>query len=375
MAKNDKSKVVARVAEQADRQQEINARIKSETEKQAAGDGKKQADLSKMTIYEYEQRYSKRENVRGARLFLGFIAGVVGVFLFVVLLLVFFKVYEINEYAGYGVGAACILVYILVFIVPLVKILRTGYFVTNVNAYNAKKAQRHNKKLRKDISTKIIDFTAKVDGVGWYDSETVGKLAIAVNTNDNDGIKRNLTALYNGSVKKSAKQMIFKASMKSAMYSALSQTSKIDSALVVLVNVQLIKDLVYLYGFRPSDAKLAKIFVRVIQNALIAYGLGGMQIGNSVVRTMGDAVKGIPILGSAIAVLVDSSVQGLANGTLTTVIGYQTLRFMMSEYKLQDILDGIEVAETQEEFQEACKELEKELKKERKGGKKLAPAV
>lgn len=375
MAKNDKSKVVARVAEQAERQQEINARIKSETGKQSAEDVKKQADLSKMTIYEYEQRYSKRENVRGARLFLGFIAGVVGVFLFVVLLLVFFKVYEINEYAGYGVGAACILVYILVFIVPLVKILRTGYFVTNVNAYNAKKAQRHNKKLRKDISTKIIDFTAKVDGVGWYDSETVGKLAIAVNTNDNDGIKRNLTALYNGSVKKSAKQMIFKASMKSAMYSALSQTSKIDSALVVLVNVQLIKDLVYLYGFRPSDAKLAKIFVRVIQNALIAYGLGGMQIGNSVVRTMGDAVKGIPILGSAIAVLVDSSVQGLANGTLTTVIGYQTLRFMMSEYKLQDILDGIEVAETQEEFQEACKELEKELKKERKGGKKLAPAV
>lgn len=379
MAK-DKSKSVERVAEQAAAQQEINSRIKAET---AAGGGesgkgksaaKKQADPSKMTIYDYEQRYSKRENVRGARLILGFAAGVIGVFLFVVLLLVFFKVYDINEYIGYGVGAACILIYILVFVVPLVRILRTGYFVTNVNAYNARKAQRHNKKLRRDIAKKIIDFTAKVEGVGWYDSETVGKLAIALNANDNEGIKNNLSALYNGSVKRSAKELIFKASLKSAMYSALSQTSKIDTALVLLVNMQLIKDLVYLYGFRPSDTKLAKIFVRVIQNSLIAYGLGGMQIGNSVVRTMGDAVKGIPILGTAIAAIVDSSVQGLTNGTLTTVIGFQTLRFMNNEYRLQNILDGIVVAETQEEFQEACAELEKELKRERKGKKAAAVA-
>lgn len=381
MAKKDKIKAVAQVAEQAAQQQEINARIKAESAAHAEEQGvkgkkaaKKQTDPSKMTIYDYEQRYSKRENVRGARLFLGFAAGVIGVFLFVVLLLVFFKVYDINEYIGYGVGAVCILIYVFIFIVPLIKILHTGYFVTNVNAYTARKAQRHNKKLRKDIAKKIIDFTAKVDGVSWYDSETVGKLAIALNINDNEGIKKNLTALYNGSVKKSAKQLIFKASLKSAMYSALSQTSKVDSALVVLVNLQLIKDLIFLYGFRPSDAKLVKIFVRVIQNALISYGLGGMQIGNSVVKTMGDAVKGIPILGTAIAAIVDSSVQGLTNGTLTTVIGFQALRYMNDEYKLQNILDGIEIAETQEELKAACEELEKELKRERRG-KKFATAV
>ena len=244
MPKKDKDKTVKNVAEQAAAQQEINARIQAEA---AGQDGKKdKQDPAKMTVYDYEQRYSKRENVKGARLLLGFAVGVIGVFLFVVLLLLFFKVYDINEYAGYGVGAVCLLVYIFIFIVPLVKIFRTGYFVTNVNAYTARKAQRHNKKLRREIAKKIIDFTAKVEGVGWYDSETVGKLAISLNAGDNEGIKNNLTALYNGSVKKTAKQLIFKASVKSAMYSALSQTSKIDSALVVLVNMQLIKDLVYL---------------------------------------------------------------------------------------------------------------------------------
>lgn len=324
----------------------------------------------KMTIYEYEQRYVKRENVRGAKLFLWLGAGVIGAGLFFMLLSVCLKVYEINEYAGYGVGGASLLIYIFVFLVPLVKILKTGYFVTNVNANTAGKAKRHNKKLRHEISKKIIDFTAKVEGVGWYDSEAVGKLAISLNSGDEEGIKTNLTALYSGSVKKSAKQLIFKSSLKSAMYSAVSQASTVDAALIVFVNMQLIKDLVFLYGFRPSDAKLVKIFVAVIRNALIAYGLGGLQIGNGVVKTMGDAMKGIPLLGSAIAALVDSSVQGLTNGTLTTVIGFQTIKYLNDEYKLQNILDGIEIAESPEELKKACEELEKEIKKEQREQRK-----
>ena len=77
---------------------------------------------------------------------------------------------------------------------------------------------------------------------------------------------------------------------------------------------------------------------------------------------MGSAVKGIPILGNAIAAIVDSSVQGLANGTLTTVIGYQTIRYLTHEYRLQNILDEVNLDETQEELVEACDKLEKELK-------------
>ncbi|MCH5147036.1 MAG: DUF697 domain-containing protein [Clostridiales bacterium] len=373
--KGKNGKTVEQVAHQAAVQQEINARIIASRNAEDDKKGKKKVDPSKMTIYEYEQRYVKRENVRGAKFILWFAAGLIGVFLLFVLVSVFLKVYEINEYIGYGVGAVSLLIYIFVFIVPLIKILKTGYFVTNVNAYTASKAKRHNKKLRHNIAKKIIDLTAKVDGVGWYDSETVGKLAISLHSGDEEGVKMNLTSLYTGSVKRSAKQLIFKSSLKSAMYSALSQTSTVDSALVVLVNMQLIKDLVFLYGFRPSDSKLVKIFIRVIQNALIAYGLGSMQIGNGVVKTMGEAVRGIPLLGSAIAALVDSSVQGLTNGTLTTVIGFQTIKYMNDEYKLQNILDGIEIAETPEELKEACAELEKEIKKEHRRGKKAPVAA
>ena len=324
----------------------------------------------KLTIYEYEQKYSKRENARGARLVLALIAAAIGVFLFFCLFSITMRVYDINEYAGYGTAGVSVLVYIFLFIVPLVKIIKTDYFIVNVNAKTAAAAKSHNKKVRRNIADKIIDLTGKVEGIGWYDSETVGQLAIAVKTDNDKAIMQSLSALYSGSVKKSAKELIFKSSLKSGMYSALSQTNKVDSMLVAVLNLQLVKDLVFLYGFRPSDGKLVRIFARILQNSLIAYGLGGAKIGNSVVQTMGNAVRGIPLLGSAISTLVDSSVQGLTNGVLTTVIGYQTIKYLNTEYKLQEILDGIEIVESEEEFNEACQELEKELKK----GKKLPAA-
>ena len=368
MRKSKRDKSVEMVAEQALAQQKIDATNKARAE----ADG----TSPKMTIYDYEQKYSKRENARGAKLFLTFMVTIIGVFLFVLLALFTMKMYELNEYVGYGVGGACLIVYIFAFIVPVCKLLGSGYFITNVNAYTASKAKRHNKKLRHDISKKIIDLTSKVEGVGWYDSETVGKLAIAMQTKDEKGIKENLSALYAGSVKKSAKELILKASLKSAIYSAVSQSSNLDSMMFAMVNLQLIKDLVYLYGFRPSDAKLAKIFAAVIRNSLIAYGVSaaGSQVGNTVAKTV-SAMKGIPFLGSVIGMVVDSSVQGLTNGTLTTVIGYQTIKYLNTEYKLQNVLDGIEVAETQEEFIEACEDLERELKKKQRTTAKKLPTA
>ncbi len=330
-----------------------------------------QENSGKMTIYEYEQRYSRRQNVKGARRLLFLAAATVGIVLFVCLLLITLRVFELHKIAGYCTGGVCLIVFLLLYVLPVVKIFRMGHFVTDVNAYTAKKAQRHNRKLRHTIADRIIDCTAKVDGVGWYDSETVGKLAVALRQEDEEGVKQQLTALYRGSVKKSAKALIRKSSLRSAAYSALSQTAKVDAALVVIVNLQLVKDLVYLYGFRPSDAKLAKILLTVLHNSLVAYGLGGINVGSSVAQTMGNVVKGIPILGSAIAAIVDSSVQGLVNGVLTTVIGYQTIRYLYREYRLQNILDGISLDETETECEEACTELETELKKK----KRFAEAV
>ena len=335
-------------------------------------DAKPSEDNKKMTIYEYEQKYAKRQNLRGARLVLKLLAAALGVLIFAMLFFVVKDLWVIHMYAGIAGTVVAVILFICLYIVPLVKIMKTGYFEVNVNAKTARAAQKHNKRVRHEIADKIIEVTSKVEGVGWYDSQVVGALAIAVNSGDEEGIKLSLTELYTGSVKKSAKALISKSSLRCATYSALSQSNKVDSLLVAFLNLQLVKDLVYLYGFRPSDAKLVKIFARVLQNSLIAYGLGSAKIGNSIVKSMGDAVRSIPLLGSAISVIVDCSVQGLTNGVLSAVIGYQTIKYLNDEYKLQEILDGVEIADNEEDFKETCAEIEKELKT---GKRKLQQAV
>lgn len=340
----------------------------------AAAGGKRKAKEAipaqpeKMSIYEYEEKYVKRQNTKSATFFLRLIIALIGVFFVWCFFTLSKSIWEMNEYAGYAAAGVSVILFIVFYIVPVVKILRTDYFVTNVNYKTAGAAKRRNRKVRFQIAEKIVDLCKSVAGVGWYDSATVEKLEAGVKYHDDAVIKENLTALYNGSVKRSARDVIFKCSMKSAMYSALSQESKIDTMLVATVNLQMIKDIVFLYGFRPSDTRLVKIFAAVVRNALIAYGLGGLKIGNGIARTVGDAAKGIPFLGSVISVLVDSSVQGLANGTLSAVIGYQTIRYLNTEYKLQNILDGVDVGETEEELAETCEDIEKELRKKGKHG-------
>lgn len=325
-----------------------------------------------MTIFEYEEKYVKRENTKGATFLLRVLVALIGVFFACCFFFVSKSVWEMNEYAGYAAVAVSVVLFIIVYIVPVVKILKSDYFVTNVNYKTAGAAKRKNRKLRYQIAEKIVDVCKSVAGVGWYDSRSVSKLEIAVKHRDDKMIKEQLSALYAGSVKRSARDIIFKCSMKSAMYSALSQESKIDSMLVAVVNLQMVKDIVFLYGFRPSDAKLVKIFGAVVRNSLVAYGLGGLKIGNGIARTMADASKGIPLLGTVISVLVDSSVQGLTNGTLSAVIGYQTIKYLNQEYKLQNILDGVAVGETEEELVETCEEIETELRKHK--GKRVPQA-
>lgn len=320
-------------------------------------------DADKMTIYEYEEKYVKRQNAKGATFMLRMLAVLIGLFFVWCLFSVSKSIWDINKYAGYGAAGVSVIIFIIFYIVPVVKILKSDYFVTNVNYKTAGKAKRRNRALRKQIAEKIVDVCESVAGVGWYDSRTVEQLEAGLKAHDDKVIKEQLTNLYQGSVKKSAKEIIFKCSMKSAAYSALSQNNKTDAMLVAVVNLQMIKDIVFLYGFRPSDTRLVKIFGAVMRNALVSYGLGSLKIGNGIARTMGDAARGIPILGTAISVLVDSSVQGLTNGTLTAVIGFQTIKYLNTEYRLQNILDGVEVSETEEELKEACSELETELKK------------
>ncbi len=316
----------------------------------------------KMTITEYEQKYTRRQNARGARFLLWMTASLIGIALFACLFFVTLRVYELNEYAGYAAIGVSVVLYILVFVVPLAKIVQLRAFETNVNVYTASAAKRHNKKLRHDIAEKIIDITSKVDGVGWYDSDVVGKMAIALKAGNEEDLKQAMSTLYEGSVKKSARAITHRIALKCGWLTALSQDNKLDTAIVVMLNLQMVKDIMFLYGFRPSDARLVKIFATILQNAIVAYGVGSAAIGGKAVSAV---FKRVPVLGDIVGTLIDSSVHGLVNGIMAEIIGRQTVRYLITEYHLQEVLDSVDLAQSEEEFVKDCAELESELRKKK----------
>ena len=78
---------------------------------------------------------------------------------------------------------------------------------------------------------------------------------------------------------------------------------------------------------------------------------------------MGNVANSIPILGSAIGTVIDSSLQGVINSTLTVVIGFQTKKYLKDEYRLQDILDGIDIPDNDEEEAKMMEEVKNEFSK------------
>ncbi len=296
----------------------------------------------KMTFDEYKEKYTKPENTKAIKFGLFLFVATVGVIVFTCLLLIVLKVFDINEIAGYVSIGVAVLLFIFLYIVPVVQIHKHKPFITNVNNRTVRNAQRHNRQLRNEISDHMIDFVSKVEGMSWYDENLVGKLAIARQTNDDIEIKALLTQIYDSGVKKQADKLITAHAMKVGLVTAASQSEKLDAAFVAVYELNLIKDLIYLYGFRPSDAKLLKIYRTVVVNSLLSYGVS-VGTTNLISKGLSATFEGLPLLGTLISTAIASASQGIINGVMTGIIGVQTKRYLIKEYHLQDILDSVEL--------------------------------
>ena len=168
--------------------------------------------------------------------------------------------------------------------------------------------------------------------------------------------------------------MITKSAVRIGVVTALSQSERLDTLLVATLNLKLIKDILYLYGFRPTDEKLIKIYRTVLVNSLIAYGASaaGQALGKGLGKSVEAVAGGIPFLGNAIATVVGSVAEGVINGFMTVVIGNQTVKYLKEEYHLQDILDGVEIPDVDEQMM--MESVKTEIVAETKKPGKVKPA-
>ena len=132
-----------------------------------------------------------------------------------------------------------------------------------------------------------------------------------------------------------------------------------------------------LYGYRPNDAQLARIYKNVIADALIAYGASAATTGlaTGIINKVGGAFKNVPLIG-LIGTAAESATQGIINATLTIIIGVQTKNYLKHEYKLQDILDNVELADDLDEAsqEEMIAEVKSAISKKEKAQTKTQTA-
>ena len=335
--------------------------------------------VKKMTLEEYQNKYSNHTSAKRAKNFLILIVAAIGVGIAALLALVVMRVFEMNEYAGYAAIGVAVLIFIFAFIVPVVKITKTKAFLVDIEPGKGKQAQLYNRKLRHEIADKMIELHSKTDVTDWYTDDSIGKLAIARQTNNEASLKQTLTAMYSGEIRKRGNSIIRRMAAQIGLLTAVSQSDKIDTLVVAIFELNLIKKLVYLYGYRPSDARLLKIYRQVLVNSLIAYGASSLtsNLAIGVVNSIGGAMKDIPVLGQVVSTAIGSTSQGIINASMTVVIGFQTIRYLQKEYHLQDILDGIEIHEEDEAeiMEEARKDVLKAAKDAKVKKKATLPEV
>lgn len=324
-----------------------------------------------MTLEEYERTYSQRENSKLAKSLIKIVVTAVGLLMVAALLFIVLRLFQVHRIAGYISIAFALVVFVCFYILPVIKIKQFKAFEINVTHRNARAAKKHNEKLRYEIADKIIEFSESTDGANWYTPELVGKLAIARHNRNKEDLKKVLTELYDGDIKKTASSIIREHGFKVGVVTAISQSEKIDTLFVSVYELNLIKQLVFLYGFRPSDAKLMRIYTAVLRNALIAYGLESVvnNLTTGVVQKIGGVMNSIPLLGTAVATVIGSASQGVINGGLTVIIGHQTLKYLQSEYHIQEVLDDVNLDDDINE-KEMMLEVKDDILKEAKHHKK-----
>ena len=305
---------------------------------------------------QYKLNSVKAESFKGVKNILKVSLGIVAFIVFLTVFTICSRAYGVNIWVGHIVLIAFIILVLYFFVYPIKKML-SNYFILSYDEKNYKSVKRHNDKVVVSIANNILDFNDSVGNVNsCYSLVQVDELRHAVKNNNITNIRHALTKLMNNSVKKKSNDVIVKWSVRAAILSAVSQSDVIDSILIIIANFMLIRDLIFLYGFRYSVFRLLKSAMSVFYSAVLAYNLQNMNLGKGFLDAFGSFLKStlkelpLPVPQSVtelayntLGVIADSSIQGLSNGFMTAFIGYQTIRYLNKEYNLEaELNDNIE---------------------------------
>ena len=273
----------------------------------------------------------------------GFLTGIVLIATVITLLLVgavadiLTVCFEINRIFGFVMcGVLAVLLGIFV-IRPLVKVLGARYFVSDVTSDTFDVAVKRNYKVLKSVAQALVEYNLDPKNVRfrYLTDERITALKTAMADGNKLALKKALKDAYATDVAGCVNALIWKNAGKVFLTTSISQNDKIDALSALLVNLTLVKQIVCLYGYRPSYAKLFRVYFTVLRSALVAYGMQNVNWFNVFSKFFSGVAKKIPFLDT----VVDSAVQGTVSAFMTVLVGYKTKRYLCADYKKQEKLE------------------------------------
>ncbi len=245
--------------------------------------------------------------------------------------------FQVNRIFGYTMTALTVLLIGVFLIRPVVKVLFSRFFVTDVTADRCNMARRRNYRALKDIARALVAYNTDPRNrkFRYLSEEKTEKISSALERRDRAALKGAMREAYATDVGSFAGALIRKSAGKSFLIASVSQNDKVDAISVLLINLSLVRQIVGVYGYRPSYARLFRIYVAVLRNSLIAYGMQNVNWFNVFGKFFAGVARKIPFVDT----LVDSTVQGAVSAFLTFLIGYKTKKYLCSDYKKQEKLD------------------------------------
>lgn len=270
-------------------------------------------------------------------------------------------IYQINNTAGIIVAIVLLVLYTILYIVMIVSIFSKHSFDLEFQKRkNGKFSERNNNKVRIEIARNlkeqntVLSYLEKkkekevlsekeTQKVNAFETilelaEKYEKKVPDINSQDSKNLLVSLRIAFekDGVIYKKAKKMIFKRSIETGTMTALSQNAIFDGSIVAMKNMQLVKDIIWLYGFRPTNYEMNKILLRVIRNVSIALGFNTMPKAVNITSKIFNKDSSnflVSLLGQAI----DMGAQFVGNGVMTYIVGKYTIRAMLKEYHIQDL--------------------------------------
>ncbi len=349
-------------------------------------------DSEDMAFIEYQENVEKSKEAKRDRLVLISLTTAVyllGLGLFATIVE---TIYQMNKIAGIVTGGILLVVYTICFIVLLVSIYskhsfdlqfrrrKTGHF-----------PERNNNRVRFEMARNIreqsfvLDYLDKKSSKEYLDkkeakalkdfqtvislAEKYEKSCPSYKSQDSEELAISLAAILSkdGIIYKKAKNVILTKAVATGLMTALSNNALVDMSIVAVKNMQMIKDLIWLYGFRPTNYEMNRIMLKVIRNLCISIGLNTLQGSTGFIAS---ALKKSSdnFLVQLLSQVFTSGAQFLGNGTMTYLVGKYTIQVLLSQYHMQDlfrkqVLKDCELEMNNETIREIDSEIQEEVKK------------